>query len=136
MTSKDIAASVPTQPTTGTTTFRHPPYAYIHLALSTLTPPSTTSAQTLDAVTVRSHLTSALQTYLGITGAAIQIDILKVEGSDFWIRVPRDDAEATLAAVSQWSSARDSGVAMRVKGRGSWLGGVMGREVGRRAWEA
>jgi ribonuclease P/MRP protein subunit POP8 len=72
-----------------------------------------------------------LSQYLGLTGAAVPIDILKVTNPHFWIRVPKEDASAVVAAVGQWANAQ-LGVSLRVEARGEWLGGlVTGGEVQR-----
>lgn len=109
-------------------TLRNPPHSYLHLAVlsssnSSLPPANLTS---LDEITLRTHLTAALNTYLGITGTAIPIDILKVEShsGEGWVRVPRDDESAVVAALSSW--AGKAGVMVRVVGRGTWLGGLLG----------
>ncbi|EXJ80508.1 hypothetical protein A1O1_08653 [Capronia coronata CBS 617.96] len=105
-------------------TIRKPPYTYLHLSL--LTVPSHPT-QPLDEVGARSYLFAALQQYLGLTGTAVPIDILKVEDSNVWIRVPREDEIAVTAALSQWVGAR--GVSLRIEARGSWLGGVLARKA-------
>lgn len=105
-------------------TLRHPPYVYIYLTIQTLSPNPTIVA--LDKVTARSYLHSALSQFLGLTGAAIQLDLLEVEGRDIWLRVAKDDASAVVAAVSQWMGARQD-VSLRVKARGTWLGAVVAR---------
>lgn len=120
-----MAASKPARDTTTSFTLRKPPYSYLHLTLQSL---QSNPPQTLDEITARSYLTAALQQYLGLTGAAIPIDILKVEGRSVWIRVPRDDEVAVTSAVSQWVSTK--GVSLRIEARGSWLGGVVA--LGRR----
>ena len=107
---------------TTTFTLRNPPYSYFHLSLQSLTPQR---LQPLDEITARSYLTTALQQYLGLTGIAVPIDILKVEGRSVWIRVPRDDEAGVAAAVSQWVSSK--GVNFRIEARGSWLGGVLAK---------
>ena len=116
-------------PTT-TLTLRNPPYTYIHLRLITLSQPR--QQQPLDELTIRAHLTSALQAYLGLTGTAISIDILKVEDQNTWIRIPRDDEVAVVAAVSQWVGAK--GVSLRIESRGSWLGGVIAHGRKGKVW--
>ncbi|KAK4945205.1 hypothetical protein LTR10_015631 [Elasticomyces elasticus] len=108
--------------TTTAFTLRNPPYAYFHLSLRLLSPQASPD---LDDITARSYLTAALQQYLGLTGTAIPIDILKTEGASVCIRVPRDDEGAVAAAVSQWASPK--GVSLRIDARGSWLGGVIAR---------
>ena len=117
---------------TETTTFRHPPYTYLHLSLFTIpssnhaTRAGPTKPPELDAVTALQHLTSALQQSLGLVGTAIPIDILKIQDQDIWIRVPYEDGSAVVTAVSQWSSSANR-VALRLRGRSAWLGGLVGR---------
>lgn len=100
-----------------TFTLRDPPYAYLQLQV-TLYPSSQTLS--LDDIMLKAHLNNALSQYLGITGTAIPIDILKVEGSHAWIRLPREDESAVVAALSQW--AGKGGVSIRAFERSSWLG--------------
>lgn len=114
-----------------TFTFRHPPYAYIHLIAKSL---STSTHVDLDKVTAQLYLRSALSQFLGITGTAIQLDLLKVQERDIWLRVARQDASAVVAAVSQWAST-GQGVILQVKARGTWLGAVMAKGTsGYRLW--
>lgn len=128
----DPATSPPS--TTFSTTIRSLPYTYLHLTLlspSLLSSSNSTMTSSIDALTARKHLTSALNQFLGITGTAISIDILKVEGRDCWIRVPREDGQAVVQALTAWTGERE-GVAWRIWGRGGWLGGVVrgsGREL-------
>ncbi|KAL6242815.1 hypothetical protein RBB50_010461 [Rhinocladiella similis] len=110
------------EPLTTNFTLRNPPYSYFHLSLRSLSPGE--PAQFLDEITTRSYLTAALQQYLGLTGTAIPIDILKTEGPNAWIRVPKDDEPGVAGALAQWTSPK--GVNLRIEGRGSWLGGVVG----------
>ena len=110
-------------------TIRHPPYAYLYLTVKQL-PPST--ATPLDEVTAHSYLRSALSQFLGLTGTAIPLDVLKVEGRDIWLRVAREDASAVVAAVSQWASV-GQGVSLQVRARGTWLGAVM-ESTDRKLW--
>ena len=100
-------------------TIRDPPFTYLHLSLLT----SSTSPPPLDILTARLHLNSAISQFLGITGSAIPIDFLKVEGRDVWVRVPREDAAAVVGALSRWIG-RDGGFSWRVKRKGEWLGVV------------
>ncbi|KAF1990664.1 hypothetical protein K402DRAFT_369481 [Aulographum hederae CBS 113979] len=122
-----------------THTLRSPTWTYLHLTLYTshpssdpFQPPSTTTAsasssEDLDPLTARTHLTAALRQFLGLTGLAIPIDILKVEGCDVWIRVPREEGAAVRAAVSGWVGRGDGvGVGWKVKAYGEWLGGLRG----------
>jgi len=83
-------------------TIRKPFWAYIHLAL--LVPRSQTSQPTppVDAITAHLHLQSALGQFLGLHGTAIPFDILKLGDQDVWIRVPKPDVNAVVAAVGGW----------------------------------
>lgn len=99
------------------------PHTYLHLVLLTSTP-SSSSQPPLDLLTARTHLTSALSQYLGLTGTAIPIDFLKVEARSVWIRVPREDGVALVGALSQWVG-KEGDVSWRVKAKGEWLGSVV-----------
>ncbi|MCJ1439479.1 hypothetical protein MMC27_008873 [Xylographa pallens] len=100
------------------------PYTYLHLSLLTPSSLSQKPAPPIDAITARTYLTSALNQFLGLTGTAIAIDILKIEGRDCWIRVAREDGAAVEQAVVAWAG---EGVAWRIRGVGGWLGGLVGR---------
>lgn len=107
-----------------TTTIRHMSSTYFHLRLvspSTLTTAASLQGPPIDLITVRTHITSALSQFLGATGAAIPVDILKVEGRDAWIRVPYEDGMAVTEALNGWIG---NDVAWRVKESGCWLGGL------------
>ncbi|QSZ35644.1 hypothetical protein DSL72_008514 [Monilinia vaccinii-corymbosi] len=106
-------------------TISAPPFSYIHLELQ----PSSLKGPPLDDITAKSYITSALTQFLGLHGSALAIDILKTEGKDVWIRVMREDASAVVAALGGWVKGLGSGdgqVGWRVKGRGNWLGGLVG----------
>ncbi|RJE20017.1 hypothetical protein PHISCL_07646 [Aspergillus sclerotialis] len=100
---------------------------------SRINQPNTTTA--LDDLTARTFLTSALSQFLGLTGTAIPIDILKIsEGqpqnqNTVWIRVPREDASAVVAALSSWvggSKASGGGnAAWRICAKGNFLGALV-----------
>ena len=104
--------------------------------------PDAPPLQPLDPLSARTYLSSALSQFLGVTGTAIPIDILKVENkgsssksSDrniekydcVWIRVPRDDGAAVVAAISSWigGSGIDNGAAWRVCAKGNFLGALV-----------
>lgn len=105
-------------------TIRNPPWAYIHLEHLS----SSENKNLLDEVTAQLHLTAALSQFLGLHGAAIPFDILKVEGQDVWIRLQTEDRQALVAAVGGWVNANGEG--WRVKGWSSWDCNAMGRESG------
>ncbi|KAH3955873.1 hypothetical protein HBH70_014310 [Parastagonospora nodorum] len=117
-----------------TSTLRHPQYTYFHL---TLTPSSSSSSSsstnnkstTLDPLLISQLLTQALSSYLGLTGAAIPVDILKSEGREVWIRVPARDARGVRAGLSSWcGKVGGMGVSWRVQG-GLGAGGGGGEEI-------
>jgi ribonuclease P/MRP protein subunit POP8 len=111
------------------------------------TPPSSTVKPApadgdLDPLTVSSLIQPPLQTFLGLTGSAIAIDILKTQGREVWIRIAREDARAVRASLSAWVGSCDgdlvpgaeagsssSGrlkVAWRVRGESEMLGSLIG----------
>ncbi|KAK3719721.1 hypothetical protein LTR37_004258 [Vermiconidia calcicola] len=106
-------------------TIRDTPWAYVHLQHLNS---SNAVVSDLDAVTAHLHLTAALSQFLGLHGAAIPFDILKIEGQDVWIRLPSEDRSALVAAVGGWVSG--SGQGWRVKGWSSWNADAMGRKSG------
>ncbi|KAI1005079.1 hypothetical protein K3495_g3138 [Podosphaera aphanis] len=81
----------------------------------------------LDLLTVHSYLMSALTQFLGLTGAAISFDILKVENDICWIRLAREDLGTFLAAVASWNGTilDRSRVCWRVKAKGNWLSSLL-----------
>jgi len=105
-----------------TVTLRGTPYSYLRLSVISID--GRVARHPLDAITARTYLTSALSQYLGLTGTAIPIDILKVTDQDFWVRVPKEDVSAVVAAVGQWVNAL-VGISLKIEGRGDWLGGVV-----------
>jgi ribonuclease P/MRP protein subunit POP8 len=95
-------------------TFRRPSHVILHL---TLLSPSNPSSQPLDPIHVSQLITSALTSYLGLTGAAILVDILKIEGRDVWVRVPEKDGRGVRAGLAGWIGSFGGGkVGWRVRG--------------------
>ncbi|KAL6881558.1 hypothetical protein J3F83DRAFT_722723 [Trichoderma novae-zelandiae] len=116
-----------------TCTIKTPPFSYVHLELLT-NPPD--AAVELDNLQVKSYCTAALRQFLGLTGTAIPIDVLKAEASECWIRVPRDDLGAFAAALTAWKGTSDGGVEslLRVKQCSDWLGAMVGSHGQDRLW--
>lgn len=114
-------------------TIRASPFTYLHLTLVAPSSASTDRMVSLDLLTARTHLTAALQQLLGLTGAAIPVDFLKIDDRDAWVRVPREDGAAVASAVGGWVGSGEHGaVRWRVLGWGDWLGAVVaggGREL-------
>ena len=116
-----------------TCTISKPAFAYAHLELVTS---SQATAVKLDELQARSHFTSALQRFLGATGTAISIDILKVQGSDCWVRVPREDLGTFAAAITAWPGVTQDGVSsiLQMRTSGNWLGSIVGRGEQHKLW--
>ena len=66
------------------------------------------SFSAIDILTARKHLTSALEQSLGLTGVAISVDILKIDGRDVWLRVQSKDEIVFSTALSSWTGTEDS----------------------------
>lgn len=49
---------------------------------------------------VRRRIEEALQSVFGLTGAAIQVDLLRAEGSQVLLRVPADQYRRVRAAIT------------------------------------
>ena len=98
------------------------------------TDPPTCSSST-DILTWRTLLTSALTQFLGITGSAIQIDILHLAGDEAWLRVPRCSAKRFQAAVGGFIGASDGrSVGFRTKASGEFLMGVVSKRAEEELW--
>ncbi|KAM0247010.1 hypothetical protein ACHAQJ_010010 [Trichoderma viride] len=116
-----------------TCTIKTPPFSYAHLEL--LTDPSDAAVE-LDNLQVKSYCTAALSQFLGLAGTAISLDILKVEASGCWVRVPRDDLGSFAAALTAWKGTSDGGVQrlLRIKQCSDWLGMMAGSDGQDQLW--
>ncbi|KAI1659047.1 hypothetical protein F4813DRAFT_37276 [Daldinia decipiens] len=115
-----------------TVTIKTPRYSYAHLELFS----ASADPGVLDALQVRSKCTSALKQFLGTTGLGMPLDILKVEGKDCWLRVPRDDLAAFSAAITAWQGSYQDGLhsSLRIRGCSDWLGALVGRDGEDELW--
>lgn len=113
-------------------TIKAPAFSYACLEL--ISNPS--SKVPLDDLTVRSYLTSAFTQFLGLTGSAVSVDILKVESKECWIRVPREDLSSVIAAVGGWIGRGEDGVEVgwRIRASGNWLGSLVGGRSAEKVW--
>ena len=115
-----------------TKTIKEPPFSYACLELIS---ESTTSEIKLDDLTVRSYIMAALTQFLGLTGSAISVDILKVDGRECWIKVPREDLSPVMAAVGGWVGGTEGGkVGWRFKASGNWLSSLVGNQGVEKIW--
>ncbi|KAJ9157121.1 hypothetical protein NKR19_g3883 [Coniochaeta hoffmannii] len=117
-----------------TSSLRSPARAYAHLELIT-DPPQ--PAGGLDNLQVRSYVTAALRQFMGDHGAAVAVDILKVEGRECWLRLPREDVSLFAAAIAAFpGTAVGSGTTgvLRMLACGDWLGSLVGRDGEGKVW--
>lgn len=116
-----------------TSTMRKPPYAYAHLEI--VTDPEETEA--VDEIQVRMYFTKALGQFLGTTGTAIPIDILKVQGRECWVRVPRQDLGPLTSAITAWTGEFRGGITtiLQLRACGDWLGSLLGRTDQQKLWK-
>lgn len=117
-----------------TKTIRTSPFSYARLELMS----ESTSDINLDNLTVRSYIMAALTQFLGLSGSAISVDILKVEGREAWIRVQREDLSPVLAALGGWVGGsgvdRIGRVGWKVKSSGNWLSSLVGENEVEKIW--
>lgn len=115
-----------------TCTVKAPPFSYVHLELSTDRGPDDDDdgAAELDNLLVRSYCTAALRQFLGLTGLAISVDILKVEGRQCWVRVPRPHLGSFAAAITAWKGTSEGNAhcVLRVRQCADWLGMMVGAD--------
>lgn len=116
-----------------TCTVASPPFSYAHLELVTDGP----GPVELDNLEVRSYCTAALRQFLGLTGEAIAIDILKTQGAECWLRVPRPDLASFAAAITAWKGVSEGGTwrILRIKQCSDWLGFMVGTDGHDSVWD-
>ncbi|CAK7208281.1 hypothetical protein SCUCBS95973_000049 [Sporothrix curviconia] len=122
-------------------TIGRPPFAYARIEVVHSSAPlgsrTGSDQEALDALQARSYCDAALKQFLGATGAAIPLDLLKLDGSEFWVRLPREDLGLFAAALAAWNpvSRRGASTALRLKASGSWLGSLIGRAEQSSLWK-
>ena len=116
-----------------TTTIRTNKWAYAHLRVI---PEGHSSHLELDLLQAKSFCTTALGEYLGISGRAVPVDILKVTGNEFWVRVPSRDLPRFDAALSAWNGPSIDGRKHAVISVASseWLGTLISRDGQSKLW--
>ncbi|PHH62182.1 hypothetical protein CDD81_7376 [Ophiocordyceps australis] len=117
-----------------TCTIKQPLFSYAHLELlsESGTPPP------LDNLQVKAYCSAALRQFLGLSGAAVSIDILAIHGAECWIRVPYDCLGSFAAALTAWRGTLEDGsqCVLRVKRCSNWLGTMVGAEGQERLWHS
>ncbi|CAM1508441.1 Fc.00g052890.m01.CDS01 [Cosmosporella sp. VM-42] len=115
-----------------TCTIKAPPFSYAHLEVITDGP----EIVELDNLQVKSYCTAALKQFLGITGAAIPLDILKVQSNQCWIRVPRQDLGSFAAAITAWKGITEGETQciLRIRQCSDFLGLMVGSDGQERLW--
>jgi ribonuclease P/MRP protein subunit POP8 len=77
-----------------------------------------------------------LTQFLGITGAAIGIDILHLDRDEAWLRIPRTDAKRFQAAVSGYVGSADRrSVGFKVIGMSDFLMGLVSKKAEASIWD-
>ncbi|KAL2753864.1 hypothetical protein ACRALDRAFT_2110029 [Sodiomyces alcalophilus JCM 7366] len=116
-------------------TAKSPTFSYVHLEVVRSSQGHAMVIET-DKLQIRSYCTSALQQFLGATGVAIPIDILKVHGNECWLRTPREDLAAFSAAITAWPGTRGGGAQsmLRIRQCSDWLGSMVGAEGQEKLW--
>ncbi|CAG9943201.1 unnamed protein product [Clonostachys rosea f. rosea IK726] len=106
-----------------TCTVKNPQFSYALLELVT----DNEDAE-LDNLQVQSYCNTALRQFLGITGAAIPIDVLKVQGKECWVRVPQPELGAFAAGITAWRGTIEDGAQniLRLKQCSDYLGSMVG----------
>ncbi len=104
------------------------------------TEPAATTT-TLDALQVRSYCAAALKRFLGVLGAAIPVDVLKVQGGECWVRLPREDFSRFAAAMTAWPGTGGGGgeapdMLLRIGASGNWLGSLLARGEQSKLWNS
>ncbi|KAF7557509.1 hypothetical protein G7046_g6030 [Stylonectria norvegica] len=117
-----------------TCTVKTPPFSYVHLEVVTDGP----EPIELDNLQIKSYCTAALRQFLGITGTAISTDILKVQGNESWVRVPRPDLGSFAAAITAWrgTSENSAQCILRIRQCSDWLGAMVGSDGQDRLWSS
>ncbi|GKT49314.1 uncharacterized protein ColSpa_09495 [Colletotrichum spaethianum] len=121
-----------------TCTIKTPLFSYAQLELVTDSPQASDAAAGLDNLQVRSYCNAALRQFLGATGSAIPIDILKVDGNQCWLRVPRPDLSPFAAAITAWAGVSEQGSrrVLRVKQCSDYLGAMVGADGQDKLWSS
>lgn len=78
------------------------PFAYTHLTLAT----DSSDIIRFDEIQVIAYCNAALQQFLGLTGLATRLEIIRADGTSFWIRVPRGDGKKFNAAITAYRGTK------------------------------
>jgi ribonuclease P/MRP protein subunit POP8 len=116
MSDAPITTDQPTRLKSHSNTLRRPQWTYFHLSALRME----SNPAPLDIITVRQNLSSAMARFLGFMGTTIDMDILKCEGDEVWVRVPRGSSKAFHEAIVSWTSPGEQ-MKYIVKGRDDWL---------------
>ncbi|KAK6541517.1 hypothetical protein TWF694_007324 [Orbilia ellipsospora] len=113
-------------------TIRKPEWQYLHLRM-TFDPPHppdhTSPSYPPDLLTWKTHLSTALNQFLGISGTAIPIDFLHSDVSEVYLRIPREDAPRFMAGITGWGEDIEGRtVGFRVLKSAEFLMGIAGGE--------
>lgn len=117
-----------------TCTINAPAFSYAHLELVS----DGDLPVELDNLQAKSYCVVALRQFLGLTGMAVSLDVLKVEGSHCWLRVPRPDLGSFAAAITAWRGPGDGGVpcVLQIRQCSDWLGAMVGSDGQDELWNS
>ena len=104
-----------------TCSIKSPPFSYVHLEL--ITDAANDDAK-LDQIQLKSYCNAALKQFMGLTGLAVAVDILKVHNCQGWVRVPRQDLSVFAGAITAWGGTSEDGkqTILMLKQCSDWLG--------------
>ncbi|KAJ2896740.1 uncharacterized protein MKZ38_005268 [Zalerion maritima] len=110
-----------------TSTIRSNTWGYAHLKM---VPEGHINRLELDNLQAKSLCTSAFSQFLGISGTAISVDILKVANAELWVRLPGRDLSRFSAAVSAYRGSVISGnqYSLYIVACSEWLGALVSQE--------
>lgn len=122
-----------------TCTIKTAQFSYAHLEVLTeddTSPSSTAPAVELDDLQVLFLCRAALERFLGVTGLAVPVEVLKVRANQCWLRVPRADLGAFAAAITAYAGQVEGGrrKVIRMRSCSDWLGALVGAEGQETLW--
>ncbi|KAA8904497.1 hypothetical protein FN846DRAFT_952756, partial [Sphaerosporella brunnea] len=120
-------------------TIREHDWAYANLQIlydPPYDPAKNDAAWPPDILTWRTTLTTALTQFLGLSGAAIGIDILHLDRDEAWLRIPRAEKQRFQAAVSGYLGSTDGrSIGFRVLGISDFLMGLVSKKAETSIWD-
>ncbi|EPS42281.1 hypothetical protein H072_3745 [Dactylellina haptotyla CBS 200.50] len=129
--SKEKVRLKPRSPGEQRFTVRKPEWQHLHLRM-TFDPPypadHSSPSYPPDLLTWKTHLSEALNQFLGVSGMAIPVDFLhSADGAEVYIRIPREDSPRFMAGITGWGKEVEGRtVGFRVLGSTEFSMGLVG----------